>query len=731
MLRRWQFVQVSRPLLDLFKTKYEQYLSKLLLVRGIQDFEAAEKYLDARAYQPTLPEELPGLSVALERVVKAITSKDRITVYGDFDCDGVTSTAVLVSGLKALEADVNFVVPLRVTEGHGLNEKRVRELNEAKTQLIITCDCGVSDSKAIALASELGMDVIVTDHHLLPAEMPECVAVLNPLMLSVDHPLRYLTGVGVAYKLVEALWAHYSRAGVDTLLDLVAVGLIADVAVLQRENRYLVQRGLQQLESNARLGLQALLEQSSGSSDNTLSSRDIGFGIAPRLNAIGRLDDARFAVELLLCENPEEARAMIPRVEIFNSERKQLVEAALVQARQMLAERSEPPKAVVLHHSEWEPGIVGVAASSLVREYDCPVVLVAKNGSASGRSWGDVHITQAFETVREHLEGFGGHPKAGGFRVSPDRRDLVMAQLQRELERRMRDCTPQPTLEVSLYFDADTNNLQEKLNNVFKQMQRLEPFGEGNPAPVVAVCNLKVSRFNPSNPDLTLNGEHLVFSLSRRYSEPKLYWWREAAQQGQILNLGTVDIAFTMHQVDHNWRGHVVAVRRATRLTQAIKPKEMEVVDCREDATAVPDGVREILFDHPPEVWPSQSGEAVFLPQAPPSAQQLRLVLTRCKPSVLYLANKQPDWGQLSEWVQQFAQILDTGGREVEDFAATGLPMPVLWQWNVHEHRDIDPLKALVQILRESYAFSIWYSSVQTVDLEQLVYRQWGIAASA
>ncbi|HNB54365.1 MAG TPA: DHH family phosphoesterase, partial [Anaerolineales bacterium] len=361
-------------------------VAKVLAQRGITSPSEAGAFLDARLYRPTSPRELPNLEQAADRVTEAIRQWHPICVWGDFDVDGQTATTLLVSTLRTLGANVQYHIPVRGRESHGIKLEVLKEILATGTRLVLTCDTGIAEHEAIVYAQNEGVDVVVTDHHTLPETFPPAHALVNPQMLPPDHPLRTLPGVGVAYKLAEELFRRADRKEeTASLLDLVALGIVADVAVQRGDTRYLLQKGLEQLRQTERAGLRRLFEMAE-LNPAQLSEEHIGFAIGPRLNAIGRLGDANPIVEFLTTQDTATVQVIAQQLEGLNAERK-LLTSQIYQAA--LAQLDADPSlldfaALVLTHPKWEAGVLGIVAGRLAERYHRPVVLlVGENGAGT------------------------------------------------------------------------------------------------------------------------------------------------------------------------------------------------------------------------------------------------------------------------------------------------------------------------------------------------------------
>ncbi|MCK5428851.1 MAG: single-stranded-DNA-specific exonuclease RecJ, partial [Anaerolineales bacterium] len=431
-------------------------VGETLARRGIQDPQAARSFLDPDYYTPAPPSELPGMSAAVERLERAIAGGESLWVWGDFDVDGQTSTTLLVSALGELGANVNYHIPVRASESHGVNIPVLGQILDQGAQLVLTCDTGIAAHEAVAYAQGRGVELIVTDHHDLPPTLPEAYAIVNPKMLPEGHPLSTLPGVGVAYKLVEALFLRAGReAELDQYLDLVALGIVADIALQTGDTRYLLQRGLEVLREAQRLGLKVLMEMAE-LNPAWLTEEHIGFVLGPRLNALGRLGDANTIVEFLTTDDLGRARILALELEGLNARRKLLTDQVF-QGAQAQLERDPAllqQAALVLAHPSWPAGVIGIVASRLVERYNKPTILIsAPSGEAargSARSVEGVNITAAIADQKDMLHGFGGHPMAAGLSVDPGR----IPEFRRALSRTIGKMLGEVPIEVQLQVDG-------------------------------------------------------------------------------------------------------------------------------------------------------------------------------------------------------------------------------------------------------------------------------------
>ncbi|MEX1019492.1 MAG: DHH family phosphoesterase [Litorilinea sp.] len=553
-----------------------EFVAMLLARRGITEPGPARAYLDPQQYQPAPPAALVGLNFAAELLYTAINRRQRILVWGDFDVDGQTSTALLVAALRRLsdteraldgrddDSAVAFHIPNRFSEGHGiLPELLAEKLENAAPpfDLLLTCDTGIDEGPAIGYAKDKGLTVIVTDHHDLGAELlalnlgvdsicgltPPVVAgdsvrradaIVNPKLQPPNDPLRTLPGVGVAYKLIQALYAQCDRAGdEEDLLDLVALGIVADVAEQVADARYLLQRGLERLRVTRRTGLLALMEIAR-LNPATVSATDIGFQIGPRMNALGRMEDATVAVELLTTRDAIRAGQLAARMERLNQQRRLLTTQITATAFEILAR--EPSlldyNALVLAHPAWHAGIVGIVASRLVEEYQKPVVLLLTppDGPARGsaRSVPGVDIGSAIAGCSHLLLGHGGHPGAAGVSLLLENVDRFRRELSRQVEvHRTDDVQPGLVIDGELTLDQIDLALAESL-------QRLAPFGQGNPTPYFISKDLHIQDDRRMGRD----GSHRRLTVAAN-PEPTATGKAAAAQPVLWFNGGDVELA--------------------------------------------------------------------------------------------------------------------------------------------------------------------------------------------
>lgn len=473
-------------------------ITSLLSARGLDTPEKMAAFLHPSREQLYDPFCLKGMTDAVALLREAIRTGRRVAVYGDYDADGVTSTALLVRTLRRLGAEVVVYIPDRFREGYGLNAEAVRQLVEQGVQLLITVDTGISNQAEVALAKQLGMTVIVTDHHEPPPELPEADAVINPKQTGCPYPFKELAGVGVAFKLAQALLSDVP----SDLWQLAAVGTISDLMPLVDENRVLAAIGLAEMNGRLLPGIEALARQARV--QGPWDSEAVGYLLGPRLNAAGRLDHAFVAYRLLMAEDVAAAEEDAARLEMLNRRRQQLVEevteAAQRQLTQQDCESGRPPgtaPAYVLAGSGWHEGVLGIAASRLVEKYFRPFVLLSFDETSgvvkgSGRGVSGLDLYAAVSACRKWLHKFGGHPQAAGMTLSASAIEPFRQAFVAEVERRLPADGLQPETEVELYCPLEAVQL-----HLWEALQRLEPYGIGNPKPVIYFGAVDVVQVTP------------------------------------------------------------------------------------------------------------------------------------------------------------------------------------------------------------------------------------------
>ena len=465
-------------------------VATLLGRRGFRDDAQLTAFLEAGMAELHDASLMADADVALRRLERALDAGERIAIWGDYDADGMTAVVVWSIALRALGAEAVRHVPSRLAEGYGLSAAGLRRLADAGVSLVVTCDCGIANAAEVELARDLGLDVIVTDHHLPSGDLPRAVAVVDPHRPDCTYPDPDLTGAGLAYKLASALLAR--RGGVATdLAGVAAIGTIADLAPMTGESRAIVRLGLAELGTTQRAGLRALLARSTDQPDQP-TARDLAFGVAPRINAAGRIAEAELAISLLLEEDAGQATRLADELEEVNRSRREITTAAVQQAME-LACGAEGPGPIALRHDAWLPGIVGLIAGRLADVLGRPVAIAAPIGDewrGSVRAPEDFNAAAALEACADLLVKRGGHAGAGGFSVAADRWEafaLAFAALPRPYPPSAEQPLPAGRVTVDLVLPA--SHLSWSLAD---QIARLAPFGPGHVEPILAVTGLRV-----------------------------------------------------------------------------------------------------------------------------------------------------------------------------------------------------------------------------------------------
>ncbi len=462
-------------------------VARILAARGCAVAEMAD-FLAARAVEGGPP--MTDLDKAVARLRRALAARERIVVYGDYDVDGITASAILVRAFRQLGVAVAAYIPDRYEEGYGLNETAIRRLAADGATVIVSVDCGITAVREAEIAREIGVDLIVTDHHHPPVELPAAYALVNPRRPGDPSHDKELAGAGVALMLARSLLGEIGFAvREDQLMQLVALATVADVVPLRGANRALVRRGLDALNRVPLVGVRALVERA-GLKLGRVSAGDVGYVIGPRLNAAGRIADAEEALRLLLTEDAEEAKALADRLEQRNSERQELTRQVVKGARERAAERPDA-WATVVADADWPAGIVGLAASRLVEDSGRPAVVIAISGAegkGSCRSISSVHIAEALDECDDLLIKHGGHAMAAGFSLAVERIPEFVARLDEVVRRRLGGIRPVPSLRVDAEIEPDALTARLAL-----ELARLEPCGAGNPRPHLLVRNVRVN----------------------------------------------------------------------------------------------------------------------------------------------------------------------------------------------------------------------------------------------
>ena len=483
--------------------KLSPMVAQVLIARGFCTADKARGFLKTQLTDLFDPSLLPGIDDAADRVVAAISDKRRITIYGDYDVDGVTSTSLLWHCLSLAGATVDYYIPCRMEEGYGLNSEALHQLHdEDPARLLISVDCGIASVAEAAVAREIGLELIITDHHRIGSELPDAACLVHPRLPGSEYPFGDLCGVGVAFKLA---WAICQRLGdgkkvsprmrefLKSAVGLTAIGTVADVVPLVNENRVIVRYGLKSIKENPSLGLSALIAVSKLSEKPQFSAEDIGFGLGPRINAAGRLGQARLAVELLTTSDADRATALADYVDQLNNNRKTVERRIFKSAKEAIEQHPEwaDHATLVLADHEWHPGVIGIVASRVAERFEKPTVLIALKedgtGQGSARSWAGFDLYSGIEASQDCLIGFGGHKMAAGVRIEATRIGEFRTCLANWACTRF---SPQES-DLALQLDAEVL-LSEVSRRAVEELNYLGPFGEANPTPRFAATNVEL-----------------------------------------------------------------------------------------------------------------------------------------------------------------------------------------------------------------------------------------------
>ena len=655
LMTRWldpQPVNIS----SLDNLRLHPLVTQTLIRRGITTPYAANAFLNLGS-APSTP--FPNIEKAVDSINSALQKRENILVWGDFDVDGQTATTVLVQTLQALGANVTYYIPIRGKEGHGIHIETLGPILDNDVKLLLTCDTGITAHKAIDYANSRGVDVIVTDHHDLGETLPDATAIINPKLLPNDHLLANLAGVGVAYKLAEALlrsndFSHLQPVNEATttsenLLDLVALGLIADVALLKGETRLLVQQGIQALRGTNRPGLKVMAELS-GTSLETLTEETIGFTFAPRLNALGRLSDANPAVELLITNDLARARVLATQIEGLNAQRRLLTSQVYEAAESKLHENpdllTEP--AIVLTHPNWPGGVVGIVANKLADRYHKPVILFTESEDGvlrgSARSVEGLHITQAITMQKDILLGFGGHPMAAGLSLQKEKLTEFRKGLGRAIEKQLgAGAREEPVLQIDAWLALEEINLE--LANALESMA---PFGAGNPPLVLASRAVQLKSVST----MGKAKEHLRLTIEDGGGNTQSILWWGGAGNDLPEEGSTIDFAYSLRASTFRGKRQVTLQFEDFRVIEEnieLKTAKVEVEDWRSETGKIKDLQDSVLvWAEGPDKAKGKSRFELYpadefaIYTTPPSPADLRLALEIVKPNKIYLFGVSP-----------------------------------------------------------------------------------------
>lgn len=540
-------------------------VAKILINRGIDTAAEAKSFLNPKLAELIEPELMPGIVPAIERIAKAIADKGKIVIYGDYDVDGITATSILLQVLAALKADVDFYIPHRIDEGYGLNPEAIKQLAEAGTNLIVTVDCGVTAFDSAKLVSQLGMDLIITDHHQPMDHMPEALAIVHP-RLDKTYPEQNCAGVGVAFKLA---WGLANKFKTNNKTDpalrrllvnatvMAAMGTVADVVDIRGENRIITSFGLKAISDCDLPGIKALIE-SVGLVDKSIDSSNIAFSLAPLINAAGRMGHARLAVELLTSNSEVKSMRISQYLKQQNQQRRQLERKIFIQACEMVTRwgLDHPDKrAIILQSDSWHSGVIGIVASRIAEKFYRPTILINTSegiGKGSGRSIEGFNLLNAIAAGSQYLVAFGGHAAAAGLTIELDK----LGQFTEEFEKYARDNLDESQFESKLDIEAECS-LGELSPSIVGELEKLGPFGKENPKPILATRGVRLA----SAPrKVGQRREHLQLAIRDNTSNARCIGFKMAHLEKKLLENEFFNVAYEPQIDTYNGSGNVQLV---------------------------------------------------------------------------------------------------------------------------------------------------------------------------
>jgi len=535
-------------------------LAQILINRDMKDPVAVKDFLSPSIEKMHDPFLLPDMDKAVERLKKSIEKSETLLVHGDYDADGLTSTAILVSALRMLGLKTFYHIPNRLIEGYGLSIKGIEKAGQCNADLIITADCGISSKESVSKAVSMGMDVIVTDHHEVPDTLPDALAVIDPHRKDSEYPFKYLAGVGVAFKLIQALYTELKvedrDSKLESFLDLVALGTIADSVPLNGENRIIVSHGLNIINnSGARIAIKAMKEVAGV--DKKFLARTLSFTLIPRINAAGRLDDAGEVVELFLTEDIKEAKRIAVLLDEQNRKRKEIEGEVFKEAVDMV-DPDNVDSAIVLSSPNWHAGVIGIVASRLVEMFYRPVFLFSIEGDTakgSARSIPPFHLFRAISECSDLLIGYGGHRMAAGARISTDKLPVFKEMLSAKVDNALSPSDMVPVLDIDAAVNLSEINL-----SLVKELSLLEPFGNSNKEPLFGARGINIVDHR------IVGNNHLKMQLSQMDHHMDTIGFGMGDELKNIGSSSTLDIAFVPEI--NEWNG----MRKIQLNLKALRP---------------------------------------------------------------------------------------------------------------------------------------------------------------
>lgn len=747
--------KIPLPVAEEIKNNFPNpWIQQLLARNNINTLNEAKKFLDPDYYIPSPPSEIPDLKVAAQRLIDAINQKQKIGIWGDFDVDGQTSTTVLYQGLSKLGADVIYYIPIRAKESHGINLTSLIEFLKNDILVLLTCDTGISEIESVEYAMKQGVDVLITDHHTLPDVLPDAMAKVNPQRLPENHPLRNLSGVGVAFKLIEYLYQQFNLEDqTEELLDLVALGTVADVAILTADNRYLVQKGLKKLQEPKRLGLQEIYKNKNFR-NGQINEMHIGFYLAPLLNALGRLSDANPIVEFLTTNNLQKAQVFAGQLENLNEKRKlitdQITDAVLSQLELNQTLLNEP--SIIMHHPDWEPGVLGIVANRLVEKFHKPTILLTgdevRGFFGSARSIDKLNIIETIRKNGSFLNHFGGHAMAAGLSMKAENYQPFKINFNKTIIKSIGDSILEKELIIDGFINFDVIDL-----SFVKEIEAFAPFGAGNPAPIFASKNVVIDKLQK----IGKKSEHLkIKALDAFDNIQELIWWRANIED---IPEEKIDIAFTLQS--SNYKGQdsvqiqIVEIKPGEEAISEIQAttERIRIIDFRLEPPQDSEWINKFsefvwfeegLIKNFPNSINRQTikpSETLILHTIPPNLSELKKILFTVRPKNLILFGNSPFPLSINQSIKNVVGMLKFIAKQknglfhpVELAIATGHRLVtiesicrylhVAGQITLTEHPDTQWLVALGGT-RNSEKVELYKNNVEWFYRETIAFHKW------
>ncbi|RCW54208.1 single-stranded-DNA-specific exonuclease RecJ [Halanaerobium sp. ST460_2HS_T2] len=570
--------EVFEPAEELVEYLENKQLARLAQKRGLNSKAELIEFIEPAAYSQLELRDFPQIMEIADFIIEHIKANNKILIYGDYDVDGITSTSILVGALSRLSDQISYHIPDRFKEGYGLN-KEVLASYQDQIDLVISCDCGISNYEEVKFARELGMDFVVTDHHELPDELPPADYVISPRLLPEDHQGYWLPGAGMAYFLIKAIYERLEMNGAEKdYLDLLLLAIIADVVPLKGENRYLFKTGLKRLKNTDRIGLKALYNELD-INPLTINEKTLGFQIGPLLNSAGRIDSAEKGLKLLLADDKKQAAGLAAELYQINQHRKEISQKIYLEAEKKI--ESGQRQGIVAYDSSWHQGVIGIAAGRITENYQVPAVLMTSNQQSelitgSARSIEGVNINNLIGKCSDLLEKHGGHAAAAGFSLKKDRLEKFRLRLQRLIDQKLTE------IDSELKIETDLNLKLEEINDDFYQGLRLfAPFGEANPEPLFYLESKVLSSREISA------GKHKKLIFGDQDKKITALWWWAGELESNFLQQTACRLTENIYQGNKSLQLEIKALAPLKDVAKKVKKGKNEkrllkVIDWRQ-----------------------------------------------------------------------------------------------------------------------------------------------------